>query len=286
MIETAEEASFGLGWQVPVGGDVVLAFFVARAVFGPGHPALHVSLLLTIGLDILGLMLTGLTDPQATLRLVWLVLPFVAVLAVWRLVARDPGPEASEARRRRGAALWPYMLAGLASWIGVAASGLPPELGLLPVVTVIPHADRSFGVFAEAEEFLHDPLNRLAHLLIRPLAMVLFLFGLTRGGIDSGGLCPHHADTVGGAVDWQALGPSGRDVVAMRLMGAELPAALRWRELGLVALIAGMGFTVPALSLETDPARRRNGRSGPSGSGALAVRGPWRLVIWMGRRIG
>ena len=36
----------------------------------------------------------------------------------------------------------------------MVASGLPPELGLLPVLMVIPHADRSFGVFAEAEAFL------------------------------------------------------------------------------------------------------------------------------------
>jgi NhaA family Na+:H+ antiporter len=113
LIVTNYSGSFAQGWQVPVGGDVVLAYFVARAVFGAGHPALHVSLLLAIGLDILGLLLTGLTDPEATLRLAWLALPAVAALTVWRLVARDPGPTAGEARRRRAMALWPYVLAGV-----------------------------------------------------------------------------------------------------------------------------------------------------------------------------
>jgi NhaA family Na+:H+ antiporter len=34
-------------------------------------------------------------------------------------------------------------------------------------------------------------------------------------------------------------------------MGARLPAALARRDVVLVAMIAGMGFTVPALSLES-----------------------------------
>lgn len=251
MIETAEEASFALGWQVPVGGDVVLAYFVARAVFGGGHPAVHVSLLLTIGFDILGLLLTGLTDPEAILRLTWLALPVLAAVTIWRLVARDPGPLASEARRRRAGMLWPYVLAGLVSWLGVAASGLPPALGLLPIIPVIPHADRSFGVFAEAEAYLHDPLNRLAHVLVKPLAMVLFLFGLTRGGIDLGALAPTTITLLLAMWVGKPLGLFCGLALASKVLGAQLPAALRKREVVLVAMIAGMGFTVPALALES-----------------------------------
>lgn len=250
LIETAEEARFGLGWQVPVGGDVVLAYFTARAVFGSGHPALHLSLLLTIGLDILGLLLTGLTDPEAKLRLVWLFLPLLVCAAVWFAIARAPRAP-SEARRRRAMALWPYMLAGLVSWFGVAASGLPPALGLLPVLPIIPHADHSFGVFAEAEEFLHDPLNRLAHLLVKPLAVMLFFFGLTRGGIDLGAFAPTTLVLLAALWIGKPLGLLAGVLLAIRLLGANLPAALRRRELGLIALVAGMGFTVPALSLES-----------------------------------
>jgi NhaA family Na+:H+ antiporter len=251
LIVTNYSGGFAQGWQVPVGGDVVLAYFVARAVFGAGHPALHVSLLLAIGLDILGLLLTGLTDPEATWRLAWLALPAVAVISVWRLVARDPGPNAGEARRRRAMALWPYVLAGLVSWVGVVASGLPPELGLLPVLVVIPHADRSFGVFAEAEAFLHDPLNQLAHHLVKPLASVLFCFGLTRGGIDLGAFAPTTLVLIAALWIGKPLGLLLGLALAMRLFGARLPAAMTRRDVVLVAMIAGMGFTVPALSLES-----------------------------------
>lgn len=250
LIETAEEASFGLGWQVPVGGDVVLAYFTARAVFGPGHPALHLSLLLTIGLDILGLLLTGLTDPQATLRLAWLALPLAVAVTVWATIARAP-QRPTEAHRRRAMALWPYVLAGLVSWFGVAASGLPPALGLLPILPVIPHADHSFGVFAEAEEFLHDPLNRLAHLLVKPLAVALFFFGLTRGGIDLQAFAPTTLVLLAALWIGKPLGLLAGIFIALRVLGANLPAALRRRDIVLVALVAGMGFTVPALSLES-----------------------------------
>jgi NhaA family Na+:H+ antiporter len=251
LIVTNYSGGFAQGWQVPVGGDVVLAYFVARAVFGAGHPALHVSLLLAIGLDILGLLLTGLTDPEATWQLAWLALPAVAVITVWRLVARDPGPNAGEARRRRAMALWPYVLAGLVSWVGVVASGLPPELGLLPVLIVIPHADRSFGVFAEAEAFLHDPLNQLAHHLVKPLALVLFCFGLTRGGIDLGAFAPTTLVLIAALWIGKPLGLLLGLALAARLFSARLPAALTRRDVVLVAMIAGMGFTVPALSLES-----------------------------------
>ena len=251
LIETAEGVGFGGGWQVPVGGDVVLTYFMARAVFGSGHPALHLSLLLTIGLDILGLLLTGLTDPEATLRLAWLGLPMVAVVTVWRLVARDPGPGAGEARRRRAMALWPYVVAGIVSWIGVVASGLPPELGLLPVLVVIPHADRSFGVFAEAEAFLHDPLNRLAHHLVKPLAGVLFCFGLTRGGIDLSAFQPTTLVLLAALWIGKPLGIFAGLSLASRLFNARLPQAIARRDVMLVALLAGMGFTVPALSIES-----------------------------------
>ncbi len=251
LIETAEEASFGLGWQVPVGGDVVLSYFIARAVFGPGHPAVHAALLLTIGFDILGMLLTGLADPQATLRLTWLALPLVVASGTWLLFARDPGPLANEARRRRGQALWPYIIGGLLCWLGVAASGLPPALGLLPMVPAIPHASRSFGVFAEAESLLHDPLNRLAHLLVKPLAVVLFLFGMTHGGIDLWAFAPTTVTLLAAVWIGKPLGLLLGVYLAARMFSARLPATLGARDLLLISLIAGMGFTVPALALDS-----------------------------------
>ncbi len=250
-IETAEEASFGLGWQVPLGSDVVLGYVIGRRVFGAGHPALHLLLLIMIGYDLVALLLLGLSDPMVTLRLAWLLLPLAASLGVWLIFGRNAGPDSPERARRRGLALWPYVLAGLVSYIGVAASGLPPVLGLLPVIPAIPHADRSFGVFAEAEAFLHDPLNRLAHHLVRPVAVVLFFFGLTRGGIDLGAFGPTTLTVLAALWIGKPLGLLLGLMLGHMIFRASLPEGITLRALLLLALITGMGFTVPVLGLET-----------------------------------
>ena len=251
LIETAEEAGFATGWQVPLGSDVLLCFLVGRAVFGRGHPALHVLLLLAIATDMLALLATGLTRPDVTLRLAWLLLPLGAALTVWRLYGRKALPGAPEIRRRASQRLMPYVLAGLISWIGVAASGLPPVLGLLPVIPAIAHADRSFGLFAEAEELLHDPLNRLTHVLAWPLILILFLFGLTRGGVDLSAFAPTTLTTL--AALWIGR-PLGMALIGLGLaaaLGLRLPQGVTLRDILRIMLIMGMGFTVPLLSLAT-----------------------------------
>lgn len=251
LVETAEEASFAVGWQVPLGTDVVLCFLVARAAFGPGHPALHLLLLLSIATDILALLIAGLTHPDVSLRLAWLILPLGAALATWALFGRPPAPDAPETRRRWGQHLPPYVIAGLLSWIGVAASGLPPVLGLLPVIPAIAHADRSFGLFAEAEELLHDPLNRLSHALVWPLTLILFLFGLTRGGVDLLAFAPTTVTTLAALWIGRPLGMLALGLGLASVLGLRLPPGVSLRDVLRIAAVMAMGFTVPVLSLET-----------------------------------
>lgn len=251
LIETAEEASFAMGWQVPLGTDVLLCYLVGRAVFGPGHPALRLLLLLAIATDILALLVAGLSHPTFSLRLAWLLLPVAAAFGTWALFGRTPDPGATEAQRRASQRLLPYIAAGLLSWIGVAASGLPPVLGLLPVIPAIAHADRSFGLFAEAEELLHDPLNRLTHALAWPLTVILFLFGLTRGGVDLSAFAPTTLTTL--AALWLGR-PLGMILIGLGLaatLGLRLPAGVTLRDILRITLIMAMGFTVPVLSLAT-----------------------------------
>ncbi|MFT4150184.1 MAG: Na+/H+ antiporter NhaA [Paracoccaceae bacterium] len=252
-IETADEASLGSGWTVPVGSDVVLAYVFGRRVFGGGHPALHLLMLITIACDILGLVLTGIAWPAAGgLRLHWLLLPVAAAFGVWWCYGRGPGRRATERQRQQAAALWPYALAGAVSLAGVLAAGLPGALGLLPIIPAIPHAERSFGLFAEAEELLHDPLNRMAHLLVKPLAGVLFLFGLTRGGIDFGAFAPTTLTVLAAFWIGKPLGLLAGFAAAARLTGETLPRGIGPGDLRLVAVLCGIGFTVPVLAL--DPA--------------------------------
>jgi Na+:H+ antiporter, NhaA family len=251
LIETAEEAAFATGWQVPLGSDAVLCFVVGRAIFGRGHPALHLVLLVAIASDILGLLVAGLTDPTGSLRPVWLLLPVAASFGVWRVLGRPPAPGAPERARRMREHLLPYVAAGLASWVGVAASGLPPALGLLPVIPAIAHADRSFGLFAEVEEMLRDPLNRLAHALVLPVTAILFLFGLTRGGIDLSAFAPTTVTTLAALWVGRPLGMLVGGIGLIAVLGQKLPPGVNLRDVLRVVVILGMGFTVPILALDT-----------------------------------
>jgi NhaA family Na+:H+ antiporter len=242
---------FGAGWPLPIGSDIVLGYVVGRLVFGAGHPALHLLLLLTIASNILGILILGLAYPATGLALLWLLLPLGASVGVWVLFGRHPAEPQSERDRRRGMVLWPYALAGCISWIGVVAAGLPGALGLLPIIPAIPHADRAFGLFAEAEEFLHDPLNRLAHLMVKPLSVVLFLFGLTRGGIDLGAFAPTTLTVLAAMWIGKPLGLFLGAMLAAQLFRLPMPAGVRIRDLALVAVISGIGFTAPLLGLDS-----------------------------------
>lgn len=251
VLETGEGAPPGAGWQVPLGADVVICFLVGRRVFGAGHPALHLLLLMTIATDILALLILGLTHPPAALRPAWLLLPLGAALALWLVSGRAPPAEASERARRARLHLWPALVAGLAAWLGVAASGLPPALGLLPILPAIAHANHSFGLFAEVEELLHDPLNRLAHALVWPLMGVLFLFGLTRGGVDLAAFAPTTLVTLIALWVGRPLGMLVPGLGLAALLGLRLPKGVSLRDILTIAPIMAMGFTLPVVTLDT-----------------------------------
>jgi Na+:H+ antiporter, NhaA family len=238
----------GLGWTTPIGGDVVLAYLFGRMIFGPAHPALKLLLLVTITETLLGLMLTALFAADHPLRPVWLVLPLAAALAVWWRYGRLP-TDASLQDQRRAQTMWPYAFAGLISWLGVLAAGLPGALGLLPVLPAVAHAVRSFGLFAEAEELLHDPLNRLAHLLGWPTTCAMFAFGLTQGAIDLSAFAPLTLVTL--AALWLGR-PAGLYVAAMLLArtGATGPAmAISRQDLIRLTPLLCLAFTGPVLGL-------------------------------------
>ncbi|MBI1172646.1 hypothetical protein GC209_14720 [bacterium] len=239
------------GWPLPIGSDVVLCYVFGVWVFGKAHPALHLLLLISIAFDILGLIGLGLAFPTEGLHPAWLSLTALALIAVWIFAARLARPEATELQHRRAGSLWPYLLAGFLSWTGVLLAGLPGALGLLPLVPLVPHAERSFGLFAEAEEFLHDPLNRLAQLLVRPLPVVLFLFGLTRGGIDLSALGPMTGRVLAALWLGKPLGLAIGAFVAVVLWRGKLPAGLQIHDILLIALLSGSGFTVPLLALDS-----------------------------------
>jgi Na+:H+ antiporter, NhaA family len=252
VIEVAEEASFGVGWQVPLGSDVVLCYLFGRRLFGAGHPALQLLLLVTISCDFIGLFVLGLSYPRGgLLSLAWLALPLLAGTSVWLLFGRYGRPHLPERQRQRAMQLWPYALAGVLSYLGIAAAGLPPALGFLPIIPAIPSAARAFGLFAEAEQLLNDPLNRMTHLMTRPLAVVLFFFGLTRGGIDLGAYAPTTLTLLAAFWIGKPLGFLAGCWATSALLRRSLPTGVTPRDLRVVALLLGLGFTVPVIAIDT-----------------------------------
>ena len=256
LFESAIEATPGIGWPVPLASDVVIAYVVGRAVFGAGHPALRILLLMAIANDIIGLIVLGLAAPTSGIAPEWLLLPVAAsalafFLFNWLPRRLDRGNQLrpNSTMVRRHFSVSPYLIAGAVSWVGVAASGLPPALGLLPIIPAIPHADRAFGVFAEAEELLTDTLNRLEHLLIWPVAAILFLFGLTHGGLELAAFAPTTVIVLGALLLGKPLGIMLGCLAGARLAGMALPKGVGLGELAMIGLIGGIGFTVPLLAL-------------------------------------
>lgn len=275
-----EGMSVSTGWPTPIGSDVVIAYVFGLLIFGKGHPALNLLLLICIGSDFLGLIILGISHPSQDLLLLgWLGLPALACLGVWRLFGSHTYGDIKERTRRRGLALWPYVLACLISYVGVSKAGLPPSLGLLPIIPAIPHANRAFGVFAEAEWLLHDPLNRFAHFLVKPLIVILFLFGLTMGGIDMQAHGPTTNLVLICAWIAKPLGFMLGVALILALSKGKLPTRISLTDMTLIAFLTGISFTVPVLSLDVALPGGSETEAARLGLAASAMMGPLVLIV-------
>ncbi|MDC3055387.1 Na+/H+ antiporter NhaA, partial [Paracoccaceae bacterium] len=147
--------------------------------------------LLAIADDAAGLIILAIFYPSGELAPEWLLLSAGAALLAYlvfnwlpaKLDTDDP-TKAKATWVRKNLSFWPYAIAGCISWYGFMRSGLHPALGLLPIVPAIPHADRAFGFFDQAEEHVHDLLNTMEHALKHPVEVVLFFFGLLNAGVE------------------------------------------------------------------------------------------------------
>ncbi len=250
LVDPLGEDGLRAGWATGIGSDVVVCYVIGRLVFGRAHPAVHFLLLLTVVQDIAALCLVAATLPFEGHSVLWVLLSPAAALSVWLMYGRHARRDATEVEHQRASSLWPYILAGVVSWLGFVIGGFPPELGLLPIIPAIPHASRSFGIFAEAEGLLHDPLNRIVTILIVPITLVLFLFGLTRGAIDFGAFGAGTKAVL--ATFWigKPLGLLAGISLAITFGGGKLPPGMRLSDFVLIALITALGFVAPVTILD------------------------------------
>jgi len=239
------------GWAIPTATDIAFSYLLGRMVFGAGHPAVRFLLLLAIADDAAGLIILAIFYPSGELAPIWLMLSVVAAVSVYLLANRLPQyldrgnqdrPNSTWVRNKLS--FWPYLIAACLSWYGYQEAGIHPALGLLPIVPTIPHADRAFGFFAEAEQYLTDLLNHIEHLLKHPVEIILFFFGLLNAGVEFSSIGSPTWLVLAGLLIGKPAGVLLFGWIAARPMGLGLPAGMRIIDLLVIGCVAAIGFTV------------------------------------------
>ena len=252
------------GWAIPTATDIAFSYLVGRLVFGAGHPAVRFLLLLAIADDAAGLIILAIFYPSGDLAPQWLLLSLAAALSVfvlanWLPRTLDRGNQArpNSTWVRKKLHFFPYLVAACISWYGFMRSGLHPALGLLPIVPTIPHADRAFGIFAEAETYLHDLLNVIEHALKHPVEIILFFFGLCNAGVQFSSMGDATWLVLAGLLIGKPVGILLMGWIAAVPLKLGIPAGMRIIDLVVIGCVAAIGFTVSlfvaSVAFETGP---------------------------------
>lgn len=239
------------GWAIPTATDIAFSYFIGRVVFGARHPAIRFLLLLAIADDAGGLAILAVFYPGEDLAPAWLLLSLGAAAMAFLLFNWLPRHlDRDDPLRRRARWVdrrldfWPYLIAGVISWYGFQQAGVHPALGLLPMIPAIPHADRAFGYFAEAERYLDDPLNRIARRLKTPVQVVLFFFGLVNAGVELSAISTPTWLVMWALMIGKPLGIFLFGWLAARILRFGLPKGMRLADLFVLGCVAAIGFTV------------------------------------------
>ncbi len=241
----------GRGWAIPTATDIAFSYLVGRVVFGAGHPAIRFLLLLAIADDAAGLVILAIFYPTGEVAPAWLLLSLGAAVAVFVLANWLPRrlDRGDQLRRnstwvRKRLSFWPYLIAGALSWYGFQEAGIHPALGLLPIVPTIPHADRAFGIFAEAEVHLTDLLNWIEHHLQVPVQIILFFFGLANAGVEFSAIGAPTWLVMFGLLIGKPLGIFALGWFAARALRLGMPEGMGMPDLFVLGCVAAIGFTV------------------------------------------
>lgn len=239
------------GWAIPTATDIAFSYLIGRIIFGAGHPAIRFLLLLAIADDAAGLIILAVFYPTGDLAPAWLLLSLAAAVGVfilfnWLPRRLDRGNQLRpvSTRVRKRLSFWPYLIAGALSWYGFQQAGIHPALGLLPIVPTIPHADRGFGIFAEAERYLTDLLNQIEHALKIPVQIILFFFGLANAGVEFSAISEPTWLVLAGLIVGKPVGIFLFGWIAAVALGLGLPKGMALRDLLVVGFVAAIGFTV------------------------------------------
>ncbi|MGL6236398.1 MAG: Na+/H+ antiporter NhaA [Segniliparus sp.] len=231
----ANWGSAGRGWAIPTATDIAFALAVLAVINTHLPSALRTFLLaLAVVDDLVSIVIIVVVFSRS---LNWAALG-VAALAV--LLFR--------ALLRRGARQW-WLLVPVAvvAWAATHASGVHATAAGVALAFMVPvNKDEQGECLAES---LQHRLHPLSALVAVPL-FAFFAAGVRIGGLR--GVEAAFADrvTLGvilGLVVGKCAGVFGATWSLARFTRAELDPSLRWLDVFGVALLAGVGFTVPLL---------------------------------------
>jgi NhaA family Na+:H+ antiporter len=297
------------GWGIPMATDIAFAVGVLTLLGSRVPPALRILLLALAVIDDVGAILViaiFYTSGLAPLGFVVLGLGLVAILAMQVLGVRSP---------------WAYVLPAAFAWAGAYAAGIHPTLAGVVIGFMTPvrawfgrerfieHADASVAAMREHEgkderallphlEHLNkarreavSPVERIQHALHGWVAFgAMPLFALANAGVSlgdasfSGESRLTFLGVAGGLLLGKPLGILGFSWLATRLGMAALPRGVTWPQVGVVGVVAGIGFTmsifIAALAFPTGTNLETSKVGILLGSGVAAV-----LAYGLGRMI-
>ena len=242
------------GWAIPTATDIAFAVGVLSLI-GRVPPALRVLLLtLAIADDVAAILIIAFYYSGGIVAGQFLV---VAAGVVLVLLLQALSVQSALA----------YALPGAVIWVGMLRAGVHPTvtgvlLGLLTPATAVfgrrarqrpaPRAVPSAADRLDAPRAPDPPVVRVEAMLHPYVAfgiMPLFAFanaGVSLKGLELGGGEPLAVGVgiVLGLVLGKPLGIMLAALVAVRLKLAELPDGVRWRQLLLLGILGGIGFTM------------------------------------------
>lgn len=289
--DAADTEHMGLvhrGWGIPTATDIALAWLVARAVFGRGHPAINFLLLLAVADDAIGLGIIAVFygDVANPAQPQWLGLVAAAMAIAYAL-------------RKMNVQSWvPYIfIAGPISWMGLIFAHLHPALALVAIVPFLPGPKRDTGMYVSSDEIDtmgdklaadlemdHSPLHNFEHSMKAFVDFGLFFFAMANAGVQMAGIGAMTWIILAALVLGKTLGITLLGLLAKGL-GFPLPERMGLKELAMAGFIAALGLTVALFvagaAFPMDEALRGQAKMGALMSGFVGL-----AAILIGRMFG
>ena len=222
------------GWGIATATDIAFAWLVARMVFGNNHPAISFLLLLAIADDGIGLAIIAVfyPDPRFPVQLTWLLLTLAAMTAAYLL------------RSQQVKSYRPYLLlGGTLSWIGLFKAHLHPALALVFIIPFLPHVGFEKKHLFEEDASDRSTLAQFEHEWKIIVDFGLFMFGLANSGVELSRMGQATWLVLSALLIGKSLGIFTFGVMA-EILGFPLPDGVRKKELFVIGVIGGFGFTV------------------------------------------